>query len=496
MLPISLRPNGRRAVIVGGGDVATRKAQSLAGAGFPIFVVAKRIEDRLRSFLAAHDGECAERSYEPEDLTHAALVIAATDDSELNARVVADARASHVLACDAASSERGDFTMSATARIADLTISVDSGGNAPAFSARVAAEIAEKLGPQYGEALRNLARMRAYVKESFPENERGAILRSLAKRPIAELAAMPEQTLICASRKSALATFQSRRIAALLVSRGAATRVLGITTYGDRNREDSIDRLSEVNVFVKELERALRERRADYAVHSCKDLPSSLPDDLRIAAISQREDPRDAFCSERYASFDALPPGAVVGTSSPRRRGQLAALRRDLRYETLRGNVDTRLRKLVDGEYDAIVLAMAGLIRLGLRATHIVPFAVESIVPAVGQGALAVEVRAGDESLADSIRAAVNHPASELCIECERAGLRAMRAGCSAPIGIHAIAGSPMVAYGAYAPDSGGLVRARLERRVSTIEEAQALGIELSARLKDSKAAAMSGAQR
>ncbi|HZY97844.1 MAG TPA: hydroxymethylbilane synthase [Candidatus Cybelea sp.] len=484
MLPISLRPNGRRAVIVGGGDVAARKAQSLAGAGFPLFVVAQRIGGRLRSFLAIHGGACAERAYETADLSNAALVIAATDDFELNARIVADARASHVLVCDATQSERGDFTMTATTRIGGLTISVDSGGNAPAFSARVAQEIAETFGPEYGKAERTLARMRTYVKDAFPAHERGPILRALAERPVAELAAMQEATLVCATRRSALATIQSRTIAALVAHRGIATEMLGITTHGDRHREDRIDRLGEVNVFVKELERALRDRRADYAVHSCKDLPSALPEDMRIAAISRREDPRDAFCSERYASFDSLPAGAVVGTSSPRRRTQLAALRPDLRYETLRGNVDTRLRKLAAGEYDAIVLAMAGLARLGVRAAHIVPFPVERVVPAVGQGALAVEVRAGAQSLCNILYAAVNDPMSELCVECERAALREMRAGCSAPIGIHAILmGSAIVVHGAYASDHG-MARARLERSVSTMEEARALGIELAGALR------------
>lgn len=464
--------------------MAARKAQSLADAGFPLFVVAQRIEERLRSFVGTHGGQCAQRSYDPNDLADAALVIAATGDRELNARIVADARAAHVLVCDAAQGERGDFTMTAIARIGELTIGVDSGGNAPAFSARVAAEIAKRLGPQYGAAMRTLARMRAHVKEEFAPEERAAILRALADRPIAELAAMPATTLVCATRQSPLAGIQSRSIAARLAQSGIETKMLGITTHGDRNRADSIDRLGEINVFVRELERALRERAADYAVHSCKDLASELPEDMRIAAISQREDPRDAFCSERHTSFEALPAGAVVGTSSPRRRVQLAALRPDLRYETLRGNVDTRLRKLAEGAYDAIVLAMAGLRRLGVRAKHVVPFPVERIVPAVGQGALAIEVRAGDDALCDTLRAAANDARSELCIECERAALRAMRAGCSAPIGIHATFEGPvMVVGGVRASDQSKLITARAERPVSTLEEARALGLEMAGAL-------------
>ncbi len=227
-------------------------------------------------------------------------------------------------------------------------------------------------------------------------------------------------------------------MAARLAERGIATTLLGVTTTGDRDQRTPIDRLGEANVFVKELETALRERRADYAVHSAKDLAGSLADDMRIVAVSRREDARDAFCSERYPNFESLPPGAVVGTSSNRRQAQLAALRPDLRYEALRGNVDTRLRKLAAGEYDAIVLAMAGLNRLGVCARHVVPFTVECVVPAVGQGALAIETRADDEGLGSVLREAVNDPESELCVTCERAALRAMRAGCSAPLGVHA----------------------------------------------------------
>ncbi len=495
MLSISLRPNDRRAVIVGGGDVAARKAESLAGAGFPTFVVAERIGDRLRSVLSEKGGAYAQRRYESADLDGAALVIAATDDSELNARVVADARAAHVLVCDATAPERGDFTMPAMRRIGELTISVDSGGSAPAFSRRVVSELADTLDASYAEAVRALARMRAYVIETFGPQERAPILRALAQRPIAELVAAPAAA-VCATRRSALATVQSRAVAARLAERGIATTLLGVTTAGDRDRHTPIDRLGTVNVFVAELESALRERRADYAVHSCKDLPGSLPEDMCIVAISRREDPRDAFCSERYADFASLPAGAVVGTSSARRRTQLAAVRPDLRYEALRGNVDTRLRKLVAGEYDAVVLAMAGLNRLHASARHVVPFAVEQLVPAVGQGALAVEARADDEGLHEVLREAVNDPASELCVACERAGLRAMHAGCSAPLGIHAyISGGAMIVEGVYAADSATLVRARIEGPASTLAQAESLGAELAERLKSCDAAT-SGAGR
>ena len=486
MLPISLQPNGRRAVIVGGGDVAARKAESIAAAGFPIFVIAERIDDRLRAVLIESGSAHEQRSYDARDLADAALVVAATDDSEVNARIVADARAARVLVCDAQNPGRGDFTMPATQRLGTLTIGVDSGGGAPAFSRRVVRDLAAALGAPYADALETLAQMRDYVKETFAPEERAPILRGLAEYPIDQLAAAPV-TLVCATRESKLATIQSRSVAARLARRCVVTTLLGVTTTGDRDQRTPIEQLGAINVFVKELESALRERRADYAVHSCKDLAGLLPDDMRLAAISHREDPRDVFCSERYRDLESLPSGAVVGTSSPRRRVQLEALRSDLRYEPLRGNVDTRLRKLANGEYDAIVVALAGLKRLRASAAHVVPFPIERMVPAVGQGALAVETRVDDEHLAALLRDAVNDLESELCVECEREGLRAMRAGCSAPLGIHASLGEGrMTVHGAFAPENGILTRAKLERPVSTLEEARVLGAEVAERLKAS----------
>jgi hydroxymethylbilane synthase len=485
MLPISLRPDGRRAVVVGGGSVAARKVESLLAAGFPVFIVAERIGDRLRRLLLEQSAECTQRRYESSDVNDAALIVAATDDALVNAHVVADARAARVLACDATQPERGDFTMAATVRIGDLTVSADSGGGSPAFSRRVVRDLAAALGSQYGDAARTLAQMRTHLRESFPPEERAAILRSLAFRPITELATMQPMTVVCASRRSPLAMIQSRAVAARLAEHGIATTILGVTTGGDRDSERPIDRLGSTGVFVSELETALRERRADYAVHSCKDLPSTLADDVRIAAISAREDARDAFCSDRYSSFESLPPGARVGTSSPRRRTQLAALRNDLEYADLRGNVETRLRKLREGDYAAVVLALAGLNRLHARAAHVVPFAADTIVPAVGQGALAVETRADDQEFAELLHSVVNDVDSELCVRCERAALAALHAGCSAPIGIHArLAAGAMIVDGAYACEDASIRRERIERRVTTLEEAGALGAELAARLQ------------
>ncbi|MGR4065513.1 MAG: hydroxymethylbilane synthase [Vulcanimicrobiaceae bacterium] len=304
-------------------------------------------------------------------------------------------------------------------------------------------------------------------------------------------AALPRA--VCVSRASALAMTQARSIAAQLAMRGVASTILNVTTAGDRIQDRPLSEIGGTAVFVKEIEQALREGKGDYAVHSCKDLATQIPDDMQIVAISVREDARDAFCSERYATFGSLPAGAVVGTSSLRRRAFLTALRPDLRYADLRGNVDTRLRKLRDGDYDAVVLAMAGLLRLKLRATHTVPFPVGEFVPAAAQGALAVETRCDEPLLATELRAAVNDEAAELCITCERSALGELEGGCRAPIGIYAAyEDGTACARGAVATlDGTRIVRASVEGAVRTHGDARRLGLDLAHELRARGASAI-----
>lgn len=354
-------------------------------------------------------------------------------------------------------------------------------------------------------AARTLARMRTYIKTVLPSAQRGPVFHALAQLPIERLATMNPveaeheteamidalrqspghddvMTLVCASRASALAMTQTRMVAAKLAQHGIATTILNVTTTGDRVQDRSLVAIGAESLFVKELEKALRDDRAQYAVHSCKDLPSLLPHDMQIAAISAREDPRDVFCSERYASFAQLPPGARVGTSSLRRRAQLAALRPDLQYVDVRGNVDTRLRKLREGQYDAIVLASAGLLRLGVSATYTVPFEVNEVVPAVAQGALAVETRIDAAATSARIRAAINDTLAERTVLCERAALRTLQGGCQAPIGIHArYEGGGLIVEGVIASlDGSAVIRDRRTAPVSDTAQAQALGEELA----------------
>ncbi|HZO94039.1 MAG TPA: hydroxymethylbilane synthase [Candidatus Baltobacteraceae bacterium] len=295
--------------------------------------------------------------------------------------------------------------------------------------------------------------------------------------------ALSLRPLVCATRASRLALTQTRSVMALVATGGIASTILEVTTRGDAVQDRAIEAIGTENVFVTELELALREGRADYAVHSCKDLPSALAPGMTLAAVTRRADPRDAFCSERFASFAALPPGARVGTSAPRRSAQLRALRPDLSYVDVRGNVDTRLRKLRAGDYDALVLAVAGLERLGIGAAHVVPFSPDELTPAAGQGALAIETRE-DDPLAEQLAALVEDPAASLAVRAERAFLRRLRGGCQAPIGVHATwDGGRLRLTGAIAAaDGAGVVRGARDAAVAADarEAAEAAGEALA----------------
>jgi hydroxymethylbilane synthase len=246
------------------------------------------------------------------------------------------------------------------------------------------------------------------------------------------------QILTIATRESRLALWQAEHVRTLLQDRfGLVVRLYGMTTRGDQILDRTLSKVGGKGLFVKELETALAEGRADLAVHSLKDVPMDLPEGFALAAVMQREDARDALVAPRHDSLQALPEGAKVGTSSLRRVVQLKALRPDLRVEPLRGNLDTRLRKLDEGQYDAIVLAAAGLKRLGLEHRIRMQFDEAEMVPCAGQGALGIEVRAADELLIAQL-ADLAHLPTWLAVEAERAESRALGGSCSMPLAAHA----------------------------------------------------------
>jgi hydroxymethylbilane synthase len=256
------------------------------------------------------------------------------------------------------------------------------------------------------------------------------------------------KALVIATRRSPLAMWQAEHVAARLRAiSGREVSLLQIVTQGDRILDVPLARVGGKGLFVKEIEEALLDGRADLAVHSLKDVPTALPPGLVLGAILEREDPRDALCSPRHGTLEKLPRGAQVGTSSLRRQCQLLALRPDLRLVTVRGNVQTRLAR-ADADVDAVVLAYAGLRRLGLadRATEVL--SPDASVPAIGQGALALEIRSGDPQI-EPLVAQLEHPATRAAITAERALLAGLEGGCQVPIAGHAtLAGDLLTLHG------------------------------------------------
>jgi hydroxymethylbilane synthase len=296
-----------------------------------------------------------------------------------------------------------------------------------------------------------------------------------------------------ATRESRLALWQAEHVRDLLVQRfGLEVELMGMTTRGDQILDRTLSKVGGKGLFVKELEVALEEGRAHLAVHSLKDVPMELPAGFELAAILEREDPRDAFVSNRFASVDELPQGAVVGTSSLRRVVQLMNLRPDLRIEPLRGNLDTRLRKLDEGGYDAIVLASAGLKRLGLAARMRGCFEVDRMIPAAGQGALGIEVRSSEHGLRAQL-AQLTHGPTWLCAHAERAVSRALGGSCSMPLAAHATwAGGQLAlqaAIGHPERPAEPLLRVSVHGVAADAAAASALGEAAAARLREAGAA-------
>jgi hydroxymethylbilane synthase len=294
-----------------------------------------------------------------------------------------------------------------------------------------------------------------------------------------------------ATRRSPLALWQAEHVAARLreAHRGLDVELVAMTTEGDRVTDRALADVGGKGLFVKELERALADGRADVAVHSMKDVPSELPPEMCIAAVLPRADPRDAFLSIVHARLDALPSGARVGTSSPRRQAQLRSLRRDLRVEPLRGNVDTRVKRLEERGLDAIVLACAGLARLGLAHRITETLDVDRCIPAVGQGVIGIECR-GDDDVSLALLAPLQDAATATQLAAERAFARTLHGSCQSPIAAHASLDGGGLTLRAFigAPDG---VETYRDSAHGAAADATGLGEALATRMQRAGAAAL-----
>ncbi|MCY1343381.1 Porphobilinogen deaminase [compost metagenome] len=286
-----------------------------------------------------------------------------------------------------------------------------------------------------------------------------------------------------ATRKSALALWQAEYVKARLEQAhpGLKVSLVPMVSRGDKLLDAPLAKIGGKGLFVKELETALLENEADIAVHSMKDVPMDFPEGLGLYCICEREDPRDAFVSNRFDSLDTLPAGSVVGTSSLRRQAQLLARRPDLKIQFLRGNVNTRLAKLDAGEYDAIILAAAGLIRLGFEDRIRSSISVEDSLPAGGQGAVGIECRTGDSEI-HALLAPLHHQDTALRVTAERALNKRLNGGCQVPIACYAVLeGDQLWLRGLVGqPDGGQLLRA--EARAAAVD-AETLGVKVADQL-------------
>ena len=303
----------------------------------------------------------------------------------------------------------------------------------------------------------------------------------------------PLLNITIATRESRLALWQAEHVKALLEARGHSVKLLGMTTMGDQILDRSLSKVGGKGLFVKELETALDDGSADIAVHSLKDVPMDLPDGFALACVMEREDPRDAFVSNNYANLAALPLGATVGTSSLRRVVLLKALRPDVKIVPLRGNLDTRLRKLDEGQFDAIILAAAGLKRLGLAQRIRAVFETEEMLPAAGQGALGIEIKANRADLVAAL-APLAHLPTWMAVSAERAVSRAMGGSCSMPLAAHAVwDGAQLRLNAAWGEPEDekllpvnsldGLIRADVAQNVDDLDTASRMGEQVAAKL-------------
>ncbi|MFH1320140.1 MAG: hydroxymethylbilane synthase [Bacteroidota bacterium] len=293
-----------------------------------------------------------------------------------------------------------------------------------------------------------------------------------------------QRKYIVATRPSLLAYTQTKQIVDLLKKEnpGCEFEIIKYSTKGDRVADRSLTEFGGTGIFVKELENAILDKRADFAVHSLKDVPNDLPKDLILAAYPQRINPHDIFLTNDGTDLKGIKEGFVVGTGSPRRRIQIFNLRADASFMDIRGNIDTRIKKLDEGKYDAIILAAAGLIRLGKVFPDNAELSFEECIPAIGQGAIALECRIDDNEAIEVLRK-INHPETEIAVTAERVFMRAIGGGCKFPMAAYGAIENDIITLYVIAGDLGSGKYVRMTDK-SSVSEANIMAGKLANRLK------------
>jgi len=504
LFPVFIKLAGRLCVVVGGGEVAARKVGALLASGARVRVIAPELCGSLRRLVESGEVEHVARDYAPGDLNGSRLAVAATDDGSVNEAVWREAERSGVLINVVDQPDLCSFYAPSVLQRGPIQIAISTEGTSPALARRLRQKLEDAVPREYGDLASLLGSLREELKEacscSREREERwrstleGEVLSLLRRGKREEARAAARRLLGLApataakqdalgavrigTRGSALALAQATAIAECLSQAGARVEMITIRTTGDR-RADL--KGAPMGVFVREIEEALLRGEVDLAVHSMKDLPTGPRPGLVIAAVPEREDPSDVIITRTGEPLDKLPLGSRVATSSPRRVAQLRAHRPDLAFVPVKGNVDTRLRKLERGDFDALVLAYAGLARLGRSEVIAERLPYDICLPAPGQGALALQVREQDAELRRFVEQ-LDHEPSRLAVEAERAFLAGVGGGCSVPAGALGVTeGGHLIVKGILqTAEAGDLIRDQVE---GPTDRASELGTELAKRV-------------
>ena len=501
LFPIFLSLTDELCTVVGGGEVAARKVASLLAAGATVRMIAPQLSEAARSLLGQAKLTHLAREYQVGDLRGSTLAFAATDAPRVNAAVYREASQSGIPVNVADNPAQCTFFLPAKLQRGPIAIAISTQGASPALARQLRERIETAVPAAYGRLAQLLGRLRPELAARVTSSEErarrwrqvldGKVLalleagreheaEALARRVLGLWANVTEpaggEQVVIGTRGSKLALAQTQLAVAMLERLGVSAEVKVIRTAGDASRAPRLE--SGTGMFVKEIEHALLAGDVNLAVHSLKDLPTGDRPGLALAAVPERADPHDALVTGTGVGLARLAPGCRVATSSPRREAQLRAFRPDLVFVPVRGNVDTRLRKLAAGQFDALVVAYAGLVRLGRadHATELIPF--EICLPAPGQGALAVQARADDLEMRQ-LAGRLDHRPTRLAATAERSFLARLAAGCTVPAGaLGTVDDDRLLLQGVVAEVTGKqVIRRQVEGRA---EEAEALGVKLA----------------